>query len=307
MSFDPQTLRAAFGRFLTGVTVVTTRDADGTAYGFTANSFTSVSMDPPLLLVCPGKFLSSFDAFANCSHFAINILAEGQEDIANTFAGYKGDRFARVAWSDDCHGVPVIDGAIAQFSCSTHQIIPAGDHIVLMGQVRDFCQRDALGLGYSSGRFFSLGMERDAATAHPNAVQIAGAIIEYDGKILMQPQNNHWSLPQIETKPDTSARQSLLDRFRTLGLQAKLGKVFSIYTDRATGQRSTFVQAHATAAPPKAAGTLIPIADLDQIKVASPAQSAMLARYAIERTTGHFNLYVGDDHSGDIHYHDERP
>ncbi len=307
MTFDPQTLRAAFGRFLTGVTVVTTRGADGTAYGFTANSFTSVSMDPPLVLVCPGKFLSSFDVFANCSHFAINILAEGQEDVANTFAGYKGDRFARVTWSDDIHGIPVIDGAIAQFSCSTHHIMPAGDHIVLMGQVRDFSQRDALGLGYSAGRFFSLGMERDAATAHPNTPQIAGAIIEYDGKILMQRSHDFWSLPQVETTPDTSARQNLMALCDTLGLGAKLGKVFSIYTDRASGRRYTYIQAHATTAPPDSAGTLIPIADLDQIKVASPAHSAMLARYAIERATGHFNLYVGYDHSGDIHSHDERP
>ena len=307
MTFDAQALRAAFGRFLTGVTVVTTRTADGSAYGFTANSFTSVSIDPPLLLVCPGKFLSSFDAFAKCNHFAINILAEGQEDIANTFAGYKGDRFARVTCSDDCHGVPLIDGAVAQFSCSTHQVIPAGDHIVLMGQVRDFSHRDALGLGYSSGRFFSLGMERDAATTHPNTTQIVGAIVEYDGKILMQSINDHWSLPKLEATPNTSARRSLLDWFHTLGLQANLGKVFSIYTDRATQQRSTYIQARAISAPPKATGTLIPITDLAQIKIVSHAQSAMLARYAVERTTGHFNLYVGDDHSGDIHYHDERP
>lgn len=77
--FDPRDLRSAFGRFMTGVTVVTARAPDGTSVGFTANSFTSVSMDPPLLLVCPGKFLSSYQTFAECTDFAISILAEGQE------------------------------------------------------------------------------------------------------------------------------------------------------------------------------------------------------------------------------------
>jgi len=101
-TLDPRALRNAFGSFMTGVTVITSRDASGAPVGFTANSFTSVSLDPPLLLVCPGKFLSSYDAFTNCSHFAVNVLAEGQEEVSNTFAGYKGDRFAKAAHSLIC-------------------------------------------------------------------------------------------------------------------------------------------------------------------------------------------------------------
>ncbi|MEP0940380.1 MAG: flavin reductase family protein, partial [Rhizobiaceae bacterium] len=83
---DPRVLRDAFGAYMTGVTVVTARRADGVAVGFTANSFTSVSLDPPLLLVCPGKFLSSYETFASCTHFAVSVLAEGQKDIATVFA-----------------------------------------------------------------------------------------------------------------------------------------------------------------------------------------------------------------------------
>ena len=90
---DPRALRDAFGSFMTGVTVVTALGPDGNPVGFTANSFSSVSLDPPLLLVCPGKFLSSFEVFANCTHFAVNILAEGQEAGANTCASVKCDRF----------------------------------------------------------------------------------------------------------------------------------------------------------------------------------------------------------------------
>ena len=80
---DPERLRAAFARFMTGVTVVTARTAGGEPVGFTANSFTSVSLDPPLLLVCPGRHLSSFPIFEAAPHFGISILAEGQEEVSN--------------------------------------------------------------------------------------------------------------------------------------------------------------------------------------------------------------------------------
>jgi len=76
---DPILLRDAFGKFMTGVTVVTAVRGDGKYVGFTANSFTSVSLDPPMLLVCPGKFLSSYETFSKCIHFSVNILSEGQE------------------------------------------------------------------------------------------------------------------------------------------------------------------------------------------------------------------------------------
>jgi len=157
--FDPRALRDAFGRFLTGVTVVTTLGDDGQPVGFTANSFSSVSLDPPLLLVCPGKFLSSYRAFAVCDRFCVSILAATQKAAANTFAGFKGDRFAQVAHTQDAHGIPLLCGAIAQFSCRTHQILPAGDHALLIGEVTAFDQTDGGGLGYAGGRFFSLGQD----------------------------------------------------------------------------------------------------------------------------------------------------
>lgn len=152
---DPKELRVAFGSYPTGVTVVTARRADGTPIGFTANSFSSVSLDPPLLLVCPGKFLSNYTAFADCTRFAVNVLAQGQDDIAEIFARYKGDRFAQVDHRIDAHGLPLIENAAAQFSCQTHQSIPMGDHSILIGQVLAFTQSDTLGLGYGGGRYLN--------------------------------------------------------------------------------------------------------------------------------------------------------
>ncbi|WP_299024792.1 flavin reductase family protein [uncultured Sulfitobacter sp.] len=159
LQINPQELRSAFGSFLTGVTVVTARRDDGAMVGFTANSFTSVSIDPPLLLVCPGKFLSSYATFAACTHFAVNILAQGQQDIANIFASYKGDRFARVAHRLDRHEVALIEGAAAHFSCTRVQALPMGDHCILIGRVDDFSQSNCAGLGYHAGQYFRIGFD----------------------------------------------------------------------------------------------------------------------------------------------------
>ena len=103
---NPYALRDAFGAFMTGVTVVTAYSPAGKPLGFTANSFTSVSLDPPLLLVCLARRSANYAALTSAVGFAVNILAEGQRDIARTFAGKVKDRFASVAWQDGPNGSP---------------------------------------------------------------------------------------------------------------------------------------------------------------------------------------------------------
>ncbi len=185
-AFDPRELRGAFGTFMTGVTVVTAVAPDGTPVGFTANSYTSVSIDPPLLLVCPATSLSSFHVFNRCGVFAVNILAEDQQDVSNIFATSKGDRFSQVAWQADEWACPIIDGAAASFSCNAQNRMTAGDHIILVGRINEFRTSGAAGLGYGKNGYFSLGLERKAA-APPKVDRraFAGAIIEHDGKLLV--------------------------------------------------------------------------------------------------------------------------
>jgi len=173
---DPRALRAAFGRFITGVTVVTARAAGGVPVGFTANSFASVSLDPPLLLVCPARTLSSFDVFDTCAHFAVSILAEGQQQVSQVFASGAADRFAQVAWRADARGCPLIDDAAAHFSCAAWQRFEAGDHLILTGRVEAFHASRAPGLGYAAGEYFSAGAPRGEGIAHrPMAGPICGA------------------------------------------------------------------------------------------------------------------------------------
>ena len=99
-SFDARALRDAFGAFPTGVTVVTAHDPSGQPIGFTANSFTSVSLDPPLLLICLAKSSRNFAAITGSAGFAVNILSETQKDVSNTFARPVEDRFAAVEWEE---------------------------------------------------------------------------------------------------------------------------------------------------------------------------------------------------------------
>ena len=304
---DPRDLRNAFGSFITGVTVVTTVDADGKPYGFTANSFSSVSLDPPLLLVCPSRFLSSFAQFESCAHFAVSVLSEGQEAVSNTFAGSKGDRFAETAWSPDPQGVPIIDGAAAHFSCRSAQVIPAGDHIVLMGEVLAFSRSGERGLGYAAGQYFSLGLERAAAAAPPAGSRaIAGAIIEYEGKVLLEETPECLRPPQLGLEGRSQVREALAEHLAKAGLEVVLGKAYSIFDDRNSGAHYTYFRARALNDATAGIGTYRAISTLPELRSTSDAQATMLARYALEYETRRFGLYVGDERGGDIHDLDER-
>lgn len=302
-TFDPRTLRAAFGSFMTGVTVVTARDENGLPVGFTANSFTSVSLDPPLLLVCPGRFLSSFDVFRNCSHFAVSILAEGQEDVSNTFASFKGDRFARIETDSDLHGIPVIKWASAVFSCKTAQVLEVGDHAVLMGEVKGLSHSGAPGLGYAGGKYFSLGLEQRAASAPRKGLQnIASAIVEKEGSVFLLQSGSGYALPQVVVERRGLLRDALSTRLEVLGLKVELAQVYSIYDRAEIGEHHTCFRATCHDGLP-AEGRFVPINQLSELSFSVPGQSATLKRYAMEHQTGLFGLYVGDVDGGDIHYH----
>jgi flavin reductase (DIM6/NTAB) family NADH-FMN oxidoreductase RutF len=301
-AIDPRSLRDAFGSFLTGVTVVTARDAAGTPVGFTANSFSSVSLDPPLLLVCPARGLSSFPVFETCGHFAVNILAEGQEDVSNTFARHKGDRFAQVGWRADTAGCPLIEGAVAQFSCRTAQVVPAGDHVILVGAVEAFARSGARGLGYRGGRYFSLGLEREAASAPPPGQRaVAGAIVERDGHVLLEEMPEGWRPPQLPLGERVRVRAALAGWLSGAGLDVALGRAYSVFDDRGTGTHFTYFLGQAGSAATGGLGRWVPIATLGGLRFASAALTTMMARFALEYETRCFGLYVGDEAAGDVH------
>lgn len=151
---DHRALRDAFGCFATGVTIVTAVDARGRRFGFTANSFASVSLDPPMLLVCPAAGVSSLPAIRETGRFGVSVLAGDQRALAERFAKRGVDRFAEGAWVEAESGVPLLEGAAANFACALAHDWPAGDHVVLVGLIESFrAAPERAPLMYLRGRY----------------------------------------------------------------------------------------------------------------------------------------------------------
>lgn len=132
---DPRTLRDALGCFATGVTVVTALGAPGEPAGLTVNSFTSVSLDPPLLLVCIHKQAASADALVGASHFAVNVLQNEQQPASIRFSTRDQDRFGATPWSCGEGGAPILKDSLSVFECERFAVYDGGDHHILVGQV----------------------------------------------------------------------------------------------------------------------------------------------------------------------------
>ena len=156
MAIDQRQFRDVMGSFATGVTIVTTT-VDGSAHGITANSFTSVSLDPPLMLFCLGKSSTNFAAFMAADGFAVNILGADQDQLSTRFAMFDGDRFEGVAWSTWETGSPILDGVVAAADCVLEARHDAGDHVVIVGRaVRAEGLSDAAPLLYHRGKYAGL-------------------------------------------------------------------------------------------------------------------------------------------------------
>jgi len=156
-AIDPIEFRNAAGQFMTGVTAVTTLDAEGERAGLTANSFTSVSLDPPMVLVCIGNDTSTVEAFKAENGFVVHVLADAQKDVSMQFAAKGIDRFEGLEVSEGFNGLPVVAGALATFECSTARVYEGGDHLIFVGEVQNLTTGDteAPALGYFRGRYFS--------------------------------------------------------------------------------------------------------------------------------------------------------
>lgn len=297
MTSDPRALRNAFGAFATGVTVITTRQPDGTPRGFTANSFTSVSLDPPLLLVCLAKTAHSADVFAAAPHFAVNILAEDQKAVSGLFASRAADKFQQCAWTPGHADVPLLDGALAQFACANHQLVDAGDHLLLIGRVEAFATNEGQPLGYFRGSYFSVGLERDLAeAAAASKGSRLGAVLACNGGILLaQRAEGALSLP-LAPRPSLD---SLTASLTAQGLTPDIDFVYAAFDDRATGGHAIYYHGQVSGTLPQGY-RIVPLTDLASAPLANPVEAQMLARYADDFRNGSFTLYHGTETSGHV-------
>jgi flavin reductase (DIM6/NTAB) family NADH-FMN oxidoreductase RutF len=154
--FTSAEFRAALGMFATGVTIVTARAANGRLVGLTANSFNSVSLQPPLVLWSLARAAGSMAVFASGSHYAINVLAAEQQALALRFASKGVDRYAGVAWEPGVAGAPLLHGAAATFECYNRSRYEEGDHVIFVGEVERCSHRPgASPLLFHGGRFYA--------------------------------------------------------------------------------------------------------------------------------------------------------
>lgn len=300
---DPQELRRALGTFATGVTVVTTIDGEGAPRGFTANSFTSVSLDPPLILVCLAKTAASCPVFQGAESYAVNILSESQKDVSATFASRTADRFASVEWSGRTTGCPVFEGVVAWLDCRMHDVIDAGDHYILIGRIVAYDYTASSPLGFCRGAYVSFGLARDAlrAAEEDDGTRLF-ALIEHEEAILFErePGDGVLSLPSASRVGDANDAGSLMSKVKAAGVDAELSFLFAVYEDPASGVHSIVYRGEARAVEERARAALIPFSDIPWDDIRNAAVRSTVERYIREREEDSFGVYVGDTTNGRV-------
>lgn len=171
--FDSRALRNALGAFTTGVTVVTTVDADGKRHGVTANSFSSVSLDPPLILWSQALTSKSFEAFRSSERFVVNIMGHHQIPVSNQFARSGDDKFTGIACQEGLGGVPIIEDCAAHLECTKVAAYPGGDHVVYIGQVERIHRSAHQPLAFAEGRYLLTVAHETPPAAAANTLNAA--------------------------------------------------------------------------------------------------------------------------------------
>ena len=190
--------------------------------------------------------------------------------------------------------MPLIDGALASFTAARHQLVDAGDHLILIGRIEAFATSEGQPLGYFRGNYFSIGIEKDLAEAAAAARgSRLGAVLACDGGVLLKADGDRLRLPLA---PEPSL-DSLTAKLAALGLTPQIDFVYATFDDRTTGGHAVYSPGTAPAPLPPGSRTL-PLADLPQAQITTPAEAAMLARYAQDYRNGSFSIYHGTETTG---------
>lgn len=294
---NPRLLRDAFGTFMTGVTVVTTVDAQGNPLGFTANSFSSVSLDPPLLLVSMAHRSINRDAFVSGRGFAVNILSEGQKDISSTFARPVDDRFSNIYWRRGPEGSPLIAGVAAWFDCVHHQVVEAGDHIILIGRITAFEATQTAGLGYYRGSYFTPAETAVQVSAGPDVV--ISAVLERAGEVLLVDDGHGGlTLPAVRVGRE-GVQAALASLIAGTGADAAPGFIYAVYEDVVRAHQHIAFLCPAGPGKPTH-GAFVELDPSGLSDVTDPAMRVMLERLAEESRMGNYGVYFGNQDRGRV-------
>ena len=290
MKFDNLEYRKTLGKFVTGVTIITTCEKDGTPRGFTANSFTSVSLEPPLILICIGDFNEGLELFKNSEYFAVNILKESQVDISNLFAQPLKNKFEEIEGSNSKFGVPIIKGALAWLECKNFDQKRSGDHLILIGNVKNFHNEGGYPLAYYNGNYISFNNENSLVNAmEKDSKTIIGAIIEKNNSILFfdDSKNNILKLPVIGENGEPSNTTKLVSKYSNIGLKMSLDFVYSVYEDKRLDAVCIYYRSKGYETIPKGY-KYVKFNDINWEKIKDKALVIMLKRYIEEANQGDF-------------------
>jgi len=297
-------LRQALGSFPTGVTVVSCLDKNNNPLGFTANSFTSVSLDPQLISICIDKESFNIDTFSITEHFAVSILSESQQSISTTFATPNEERFKDIDWRSEDTGSPIISNAVAWFDCKTEQVVDAGDHLILIGKIISFDSSPKTPLMYLRGNYVNLGLEQKMLLAmeNENTEIIVGAIIEWRKKVFLLKNKNNGSLyfPSASRLGHIEDKQSLLGVLKNLNMSINEHYLFSVF-EKAEDKTSLIY--YRAQAKEEVTALKDSFYDFDAIpfdKLTDEASRIMLKRYIKERELNAFGIFVGKESEGKV-------
>lgn len=298
-SFDVRAFRNALGSFVTGVTVVTTSVGDKPV-GFTANSFTSVSLDPPMVLVCIGKSSSNFENFRSAGRFCVNILGEHQRHVSKQFSSKVPDRFAEVAWNPSTLNNPVIQASIAWFDCTLHQRVDAGDHYILIGHVRAFSHTIGSPIAYCRGNYVQFDLDQQILGSHRHRTCF-GAILETpEGVIFVHGKKpGSFALPTAPRLGTRSANDGIFRTLAELGIKFDLEFLFSVWEEDNADRMNVFYRGTAIGSLRPDQGKIFPVTDLPMDKLTSYEQR-LLTRYKEERENFRFSVYNGTSSDGNF-------
>lgn len=303
MSHDPhqpvdlRALRDAFGCFMTGVTVVTTLDAAGRPLGFTANSLSSLSLNPPLLLVSIANSSANLENFAKGVGFAVNVLSERQKEISTVFARRSDDRFAGVYWRRGPVGSPLIAEVSASFDCTLEQSLPAGDHTILIGRIGAFEASSLPGLGYYRGAYITPATTASEIPAGPDVV--ISAIFEADGQVLLVDDGRGGASVPMARVGREGVQATLAELIASTGVEAEAGSIYAVYEDAGLGTQHIALRCPTRLSRP-ARGAFVDLTRDGVADVTDPALRTMLERLADEARLGNYGIYFGTHEQGRV-------
>ncbi|SCL29050.1 flavin reductase [Micromonospora inyonensis] len=299
---DPLLFRRTMGRFPTGVTVVTTRDADGRPWGMTANSFTSVSLTPPLISLCIDRRAGSFSAFSGCRTFGVSILGEHQRDLAVRFATPLDDKFTGLATLEEHPGAILMSGSAATLVCSVHTRVDIGDHVMLVGAVQECTLGPSGPLGYCDGSFFTTnggtapdGVDTPLGATRPGRQILVGWLVEYESRILLSRDRatSTWRLPVGPLQAGPTMSEALIGTSRALMGQVIEPEFLYSAIDLSKSETCHVYRARPSVLPRQTPDLrLFAEGDIPWADLSHSSMEVILRRYFDERVSDRFGIFL---------------